>query len=484
MKARTTPTTATTTPTTPAFSPLAVTAPFSSLNLAAPLVQAVEVLGFTSMTPVQAESLPAMLAGKDVIAQARTGSGKTAAFGLAALARVDVAVGRVQVLVLCPTRELADQVSGELRRLGRFIPNLRVVTLCGGVPVRMQTPSLQTAPQVVVGTPGRIQDHLARRTIEFEALRVLVLDEADRMLDMGFIDPISEVVAQTPAQRQTLLFSATFPDEIRSLSRTLQKRPVEVTTIDADVDHADIEQQFFLVDPKHKIDATAALLLHHKPTSALIFCQTRNDVRDVTADLDKRGFSVLALHGELEQRERDEVLVRFSNQSCAVLVATDVAARGLDIKGLGAVVSYELPTDPDIHRHRIGRTGRAGQTGLALSLVAPREKDRALGIQEKTGTPPRWTELPAMPTGADQTPAPPPMTTLLIDGGRQDKLRPGDLLGALTGDVGLPGDAVGSISIGPKQTFVAIARLHADLALRGLQGSKIKGRSFRARRLG
>lgn len=455
---------------------------FSTLSLDPPLARAIEVLGFSQMTPVQEHSLPSLLAGRDVIAQARAGSGKTVAFGLGLLARLEVEteVAHVQGLVLCPTRELAEQVTVELRRLARFIANLRVVTLCGGVPVRTQRPSLQRTPHVVVGTPGRILDHLERETFALSGLRVLVLDEADRMLDMGFLESITSVVDRAPKDRQTLLFSATYPQEIRTLSRQLQREPVEVT-VDNAVSEADVEQLCFAVESARKGEALAALLLHYRPESTLVFCHTRNDVREVTAQLDAKGFSVLALHGELEQRERDEVLLRFANKSCSVLVATDVAARGLDIKELSAVVSWELPTDADVHIHRVGRTGRAGCKGLALALCSPRERDRLVAIQRATGTPVRWGQVPSC--SDDSKPTPPAMTTLVVDGGRQDKLRAGDLLGALTGDVGLPGEVVGKIHIAARHTYVAIRSDRAEAALQGLRAGKIKGRSFRARRL-
>lgn len=302
------------------------------------------------------------------------------------------------------------------------------------------------------------------------------------MLDMGFLDAITAVVEQAPKVRQTLLFSATYPDEIRSLSRRLQRNPVEVT-VDNVVSAADIEELFFEVGSGSKSDALAALLLHYRPESALVFCHTRNDVRDVTAELAKRGFPVLALHGELEQRERDEALLRFANKSCTVLVATDVAARGLDIKGLAAVVSWELSTDPDIHLHRIGRTGRAGHKGLALALCSPRERGRIAGLELKAGAPVRWGQLPVNDS-ANSRPPPPLMTTLIIEGGRQDKLRAGDLLGALTGDVGLSGDAVGKIDIGAERAYVAIRSDRAELALKKLRAGKIKGKAFRVYRLG
>jgi ATP-dependent RNA helicase DbpA len=454
---------------------------FAALSLGAPLVKAIEVLGFARMTPVQEHALPPLLQGRDVIAHARTGSGKTLAFGLALLSRLVVEQDRVQALVLCPTRELADQVSAELRKLARFIPNLRVVTLCGGVPLRTQRPQLQRPPQVVVGTPGRILDHLRRKTVNVDGLAVLVLDEADRMLGMGFKESIDEVVAQTPAIRQTMLFSATFPPEVRALSRRFQKQPVEVT-VDLEASEIEIEQLFYQVDPKKRMDALTALLHERAPETTLVFCHTRNDARAVAGMLEKGGVSVLALHGELEQRERDEVLLRFAHRSCSVLVATDIAARGLDIKGLSAVISWELPIDPDVHVHRIGRTGRAGERGLALSFCSPGERERLAAIERRMGAPVRWGKLPAV--GASSSPIVPPMVTFLIERGKQDKLRPGDLLGALTGEVGLPGDAVGKIDILPTRTYVAIRREHAGAALAKLRGSKIKGRSFRVRQLG
>ena len=454
---------------------------FAAFGLDAPLKRGVEVLGFTQMTPVQEHALPPLLEGKDVIAQARAGSGKTLAFGLALLSRLQVDQDQVQALVLCPTRELAEQVSTEIRRLARFIPNLRVVTLCGGVPLRTQKPALQRTPQVLVGTPGRIQDHLRRQTVKLDALAVLVLDEADRMLDMGFSEAIADVVSHTRANRQTMLFSATFPREVRGLSRKFQRQPVEIT-VDNEAREVEIDQVFYEVEPEARMAALTTLLRAHAPETALVFCHTRKDTREVANRLGEEGFSVLALHGELDQRQREEVLVRFAHRSCSVLVATDIAARGLDIKGLSAVISWELPIDPDVHVHRIGRTGRAGEKGLALSLCSPRERDRVRAIEGRMAAPARWEKLGSRAAAA--RPQPPPMVTFLIERGKQDKLRAADLLGALTGDVGLPGDAVGKIDILPTRSYVAIKREHAGVALQKLSGGKIKGRSFRLRRLG
>lgn len=453
---------------------------FAAVNLPPPLARALEVLGFVEMTPVQAHALPPLLKGQDVIAQARTGSGKTVAFGLALLSRLNEGARHTQALVLCPTRELADQVSAELRRLGRFIANLRIVTLCGGVPVREQAPSLQQAPQIIVGTPGRLLDHLERGTVDLKQLAILVLDEADRMLDMGFVEAIAAVVKQTPHTRQTMLFSATFPAAIRSMSRQLQKTPAEIT-VDTTAPNAEITQIFFKVEPQNKLNSLVALLQQYQPETALVFCHTRNDTRDVAKTLAMRGYDALALHGELEQRERDEVLLRFTHGSCRVLVATDVAARGLDIKGLPLVISYELPVHADVHVHRIGRTGRAGLSGVALSLCAPNELDRAAALEAEQGAPLRWAPLPEFQANAPAAPA--PVVTFAIDGGRQDKLRPGDLLGALTNTGGLPGDAIGKIDVLPKRTYVSVNRAHATTVDK-LGKLRVKTRAFRISRLG
>jgi ATP-dependent RNA helicase DbpA len=455
---------------------------FSTLSLSSTLTQALEVLDYTQMTPIQAASLPAILAGRDVIAQARTGSGKTVAFSLGLLAQLDVAASKVQALVLCPTRELADQVAKEIRRLARFAPNLKVSILCGGVPLRVQLGSLEHEPHIVVGTPGRILEHLQKDTLSLKALRTLVLDEADRMLDMGFAESIAAIVALAPKQRQTLLFSATYPDEIRAISKNVQRDPLEVT-IDTTDRNEEIEQLFFEVDLTRKVDALAQLLREYKPETALVFCNTKLDTKDVANRLEQFGFSVLALHGDLEQRDRDEVFLRFANKSCSVLVATDVAARGLDVKELPAVISFELPQDPDIHVHRIGRTGRAGQKGLALSLVAPRESGRVLAIEAAQAKPLRWGKL-SLADGTRKEYSPAPMVTLVVDGGRKDKLRAGDILGALTGSAGFAADVIGKIDIYDVRAYVAIKRAVADKALEKLRSGKIKGRSFRVRKLG
>lgn len=453
----------------------------SSLALPAALAQALEALSFDTLTPVQAQALPPLLAGRDVIAQARTGSGKTVAFGLGLLARIDASQGAVQALVLVPTRELADQVGKSIRQLARFLPNIKLSILCGGVPLRVQVESLTHAPHVVVGTPGRILEHLEKGSLEFGALRVLVLDEADRMLDMGFADAIAAVVKFAPKDCQSNLFSATFPEEIRTLSRDYQRDPVEIT-VDSGEAAPEIVQRFYEVEPERKLDTVAWLLNEHKPESAMIFCNTRRDTQDVAAALDARGYSVLALHGDLEQRDRDEVLVRFANRSCSVLVCTDVAARGLDIADLPVVIMYDIASDADTHVHRSGRTGRAGRSGLALTLCSSREMGRARVIEERLGAPLRWEQAKSAPARL-RTGQLAPMQTLVIDAGRKDKLRPADILGALTGSAGIPGADVGKIAIFDVRAYVAVSRGIADHALQRLREGKIKGRSLRVRKL-
>jgi len=459
---------------------------FRTLPLNPALLTSVEALGYSEMTPVQALSLPPMLEGRDVIAQARTGSGKTAAFGLGLLQHLSVETIRLQALVLCPTRELADQVSKAIRKLAATIPNVKVLTLCGGMPLGPQLASLTHDPHIVVGTPGRVQEHLKRGSLHGGGIKVLVLDEADRMLDMGFSEAIDDIVGRIAKHHQTLLFSATYADEIREVSKRLQRDPVEVT-VETPHDEVTIEQRFHEVEPAHKMDALAQLLGkdHVKESQAqhaLVFCNMRKDVDAVAIELDKRGFTALALHGDMEQRDRDEVLVQFANRSCSILVATDVAARGLDITALPLVVSYDIAHDPDTHTHRIGRTGRAGEDGLAITLVTPRERPKAQNVEEQLGRPLPWHPLKLSASRGKQLHLA-PMRTLVIDAGRQDKLRPGDILGALTGDAGLDGKDIGKIDVFATRAYVAIRRDLANKALERLRAGRIKGRNFRVRAL-
>ncbi|MCP1628141.1 ATP-independent RNA helicase DbpA [Citrobacter amalonaticus] len=453
---------------------------FATLNvLPAAQLENLNELGYLSMTPVQAAALPAILAGQDVRVQAKTGSGKTAAFGLGLLQHIDVALFQTQSLVLCPTRELADQVAGELRRLARFLPNTKILTLCGGQPFGAQRDSLQHAPHIIVATPGRLLDHLQKGTVSLDALTTLVMDEADRMLDMGFSEAIDEVIRFAPASRQTLLFSATWPEAIAAISGRVQRNPlsIEIDAVDA---LPAIEQQFFETSAHGKIPLLQTLLSQHQPASCVVFCNTKKDCQAVCDALNEAGQSALALHGDLEQRDRDQTLVRFANGSARVLVATDVAARGLDIKSLELVVNFELAWDPEVYVHRIGRTARAGNSGLAISFCAPEEAQRANILSEMLQITLNW--VPA-PTQRSVAPLVAEMATLCIDGGKKAKMRPGDVLGALTGDIGLDGADIGKIAVHPAHVYVAVRQSVAHKAWKQLQNGKIKGKTCRVRLL-
>lgn len=453
---------------------------FATLNvLPAAQLENLNELGYLSMTPVQAAALPAILGGQDVRVQAKTGSGKTAAFGLGLLQHIDVTLFQTQSLVLCPTRELADQVAGELRRLARFLPNTKILTLCGGQPFGAQRDSLQHAPHIIVATPGRLLDHLQKGTVSLEALTTLVMDEADRMLDMGFSEAIDEVIRFAPESRQTLLFSATWPEAIAAISGRVQRNPlsIEIDTVDA---LPAIEQQFFETSAHGKIPLLQTLLSQHQPASCVVFCNTKKDCQAVCDALNEAGQSALALHGDLEQRDRDQTLVRFANGSARVLVATDVAARGLDIKSLELVVNFELAWDPEVHVHRIGRTARAGNSGLAISFCAPEEAQRANILSEMLQISLNWVSAP---TQRLVTPLVAEMATLCIDGGKKAKMRPGDVLGALTGDIGLDGADIGKIAVHPAHVYVAVRQSVAHKAWKQLQNGKIKGKTCRVRLL-
>ena len=454
---------------------------FQQLSLAPALLQGLERLGYTQTTPIQNAALPAILSGRDLIARAPTGSGKTAAFGLGLLQRLDPAQRTVQALVLCPTRELAGQVAQTIRRLASGLPNVTLLSLCGGSSLAPQTTALQHGAHIVVGTPGRIQKHLQKGSLDLGALRTLVLDEADRMLDMGFIDAIAAIAEQAPAARQTLLFSATYPEAIARLSARFQREPLEVFTA-SPADRPAIEQHCFETTEDERGGALLRLLAHYQPERALIFCNTKRRCDEVAALLNGHGHRALAQHGDLEQRERNDVLVQFANHSINLLVASDVAARGLDIDDLPVVINYELSPDPQVHTHRIGRTGRAGRRGLALSLFTAAEAHRLAAIETLAGSPCQRAALDSLAPSGDEPPRA-AMTTLQIGGGRKDKLRPGDILGALTREGGIDGGQIGKIDIFDRHSCVAVAHKVADNAQRQLAAGRIKGRKFKVRRL-
>jgi ATP-independent RNA helicase DbpA len=451
---------------------------FHDLKLKPDLLGNLDDLGYTEMTLVQAETLPLLLDGVDVLARAKTGSGKTAAFGLGVLNRLDVSSFKVQALVLCPTRELADQVAREIRRLARSVPNIKVLSVCGGVPLRYQTASLQRSPHIIVGTPGRVHKHLRGGNIDLGSLHAFVLDEADRMLDMGFMDELDAILAYVPAKRQTLLFSATYPEAIAAMSRRVQHAPQTIDVTD-DEQPAQITQTWCSVTRENRNVELVRTLRAWGGALNLVFCNTKVDCAKVAKHLQSENIIAIALHGDLDQAQRSQVLVRFSNRSASVLIATDVAARGLDVKDIDAVFNYELPQQMEIYVHRIGRTGRAGKTGAAISLVEDREMWRLQEIEKSL--PDAIIQQRGIPDAkrGDET-LEPSMTTIQISGGRKNKLRPGDLLGALTAEGGIPGDAVGKIDLFENVGYVAVQNKHVAQAVKQLSDRPIKGKKYRA----
>jgi len=455
---------------------------FSSLALPAGLVDNLSTLGYSQMTPVQAQSLPPVLEGKDIIAQAKTGSGKTAAFSLGVLAKLNVKRFRIQSLVLCPTRELAEQVAVEMRKLARGIHNIKILTLCGGVSIGPQIGSLEHGAHIIVGTPGRVDDHIRKGTLRLDDVETLVLDEADQMLDMGFQDTLDAIIERIPQNRQTLLFSATFPRAIEAIAKRVLKNP-EMIKVEEEQAKSTIKQYFYKMDNnKQRYPTLKLLLLKFTPQSCVVFCNTKVETQQVCDDLADEGFSAVALHGDLEQRDRERTLIHFANKSASILVATDVAARGLDIDDMDMVINYHLAHDTQTHVHRVGRTGRAGKKGIACSIYGEAEVFKVAQIgdhYERDITPEQMPSFNLL----DKPPYRPEMVTLMIDSGKKQKVRAGDILGALTGKDGIAGRQVGKINVLDNVAFVAVERNSSKPALRKLTEGNIKGRKIRARRL-
>jgi len=455
---------------------------FSSLALPAGLVDNLSTLGYSQMTPVQAQSLPPVLEGKDIIAQAKTGSGKTAAFSLGVLAKLNVKRFRIQSLVLCPTRELAEQVAVEMRKLARGIHNIKILTLCGGVSIGPQIGSLEHGAHIIVGTPGRVDDHIRKGTLRLDDVETLVLDEADQMLDMGFQDTLDAIIERIPQNRQTLLFSATFPSAIEAIAKRVLKNP-EMIKVEEKQAKSTIKQYFYKMDNnKQRYPTLKLLLLKFTPQSCVVFCNTKLETQQVCDDLADEGFSAVALHGDLEQRDRERTLIHFANKSASILVATDVAARGLDIDDMDMVINYHLAHDTQTHVHRVGRTGRAGKKGIACSIYGEAEAFKVAQIgdhYERDITPEQMPSFNLL----DKPPYRPEMVTLMIDSGKKQKVRAGDILGALTGKDGIAGRQVGKINVLDNVAFVAVERNSSKPALRKLTEGNIKGRKIRARRL-
>ena len=459
---------------------------FASLSLSSTLLTVVGELGYEKLTPIQAESIPVLLSGRDLIGQSRSGSGKTAAFALPILEKIDLENLTIQALVLCPSRELCAQVTREVRKLGRRHAGLQVLAVSGGESIVRQRKALERGVHVVVGTPGRVLDHLRRGTIGFDALQTVVLDEADRMLDMGFHADMEKILQALPKSRQTVMFSATFPPTIEVMSRTYQHRAVRVTASDPEEATPDIRQLVLTTEPARKTQDVRWLLENHPHESALVFCNLKVTVRELASALSVDGLSADCLHGDLEQFERDRVMAKFRNQSVRVLVASDVAARGIDIAELDLVINCDLPQQAEVYVHRVGRTGRAGRQGLAISLATQRENPKLEAIEKFTGRkleplvrePNDEVEVgePGKKTSRDSR-----METIQIWGGRKDKIRPGDIVGALTGEAGgLRAEDIGAIEIHDRLSYVAVAKTVSQDAVKSLNEGRIKGKRFRA----
>ncbi|WP_257461084.1 ATP-dependent RNA helicase DbpA [Archangium lipolyticum] len=458
---------------------------FSALALSPPLLQILEELDFRTATPIQAQSIPVLLQGRDLVGQAKTGSGKTAAFALPILQKIQLQRRRLQALVLCPTRELCAQVAGEFRRLGRRLPGLQVLVLAGGQPVRPQVNALEKGAHIAVGTPGRILDLLQREALETRQLATVVLDEADRMLDMGFREDMERILGETPPTRQTVLFSATFPPDIEAMSRAFQKEPVRVTVAEADA-APDIQQLSYTCEPEEKTALLLRILRQYQPASAIVFCNLKATVVELTRALVEAGVGADGLQGDMEQIERDDVMAKFRNHSVRVLIATDVAGRGIDVEALDAVINFDLPSQPEPYVHRIGRTGRAGRRGLAISIATPRDERKIESIELATGVKLERASVealpPAGPAGGVSLEA--AWETLFISAGRKDKMRPGDILGALTGEAGgLSASDIGKIEIHDRHAYVAVSKRIARVALQRLREGRIKGRRYQIERV-
>ncbi|WP_190600320.1 ATP-dependent RNA helicase DbpA [Candidatus Vesicomyidisocius sp. SY067_SCS001] len=457
------------------------TTDFSSLKLHPNLLKNLTILGYDLMTPIQELSLPIILSGKDVIGQGKTGSGKTVAFSLGLLQKLDVKLFKVQSIVLCPTRELANQVAVEIQKLARVINNIKVVVLCGGMSFEIQIGSLRHGVHVVVGTPGRIEEHLRKGTLKLGYVNTLVLDEADRMLDMGFQESVDNIIKTIPTNRQTLLFSATYIDTIINITQRVMRSPVMVK-VPLIHERSTIKQYFYEINTdSERMMALRLLLAKYKLESSLVFCNTKLDAQRVSNELAYYGFYALAIHGDLDQRERDQALIRFSNKSVSILVATDVAARGLDIDSLDMVINFNIAHDDQVHTHRIGRTGRAGHFGIACTLYSNRETYKLDTLKLVYGDNISQDSLPGKHY-LDNPIQKPSMITLKIDGGKKQKLRPGDIVGGLTGKKKeIAFNQIGKINVLSQWSYVAVNSKLVKTALRKIRYDKLKGRSFKVR---
>lgn len=451
------------------------------LNIQPTIVKALDAQGIYQLSPIQAQSLPDALQGKDVIGQAQTGSGKTLCFVIPALEMIEVSDFSTQVLMLCPTRELADQVAEQCRLAAKEIGNVKVTTLCGGQPMGPQIQSLKHSPHIIVGTPGRVMDHVEKRRIDLSNIKLRVLDEADRMLDMGFEDDLRVIFGQMPSRVQTLLFSATFTEQIERVANQYLSNPV-TCKVEAQDSKPAITQLGYSVLAHTRTQALKAVLTHYQPKNAIVFCNRKVQVTEVVEALQEDGFSAAGLQGDMEQIARTAVLMQFASDALQVLVATDVAARGLDIDDVACVVNYTVSEEPETHIHRIGRTARAGAKGMAVTLVSDEEEHflRKIEVLQESDIPLKGAQSLRFHKNKITQPE---FTCISLSAGKKQKLRPGDLVGALTKDAGIPGDDVGKIAVQNSMSFVAVKARSVKKAMTQFREGKIKGKRIRARKL-
>lgn len=521
---------------------------FEQMNLSAPIMRAVSDMGFEEASPIQSQAIPIAMTGVDIIGQAQTGTGKTAAFGIPVLEKIDPKLKKLQAIILCPTRELAIQVAEELRKIAKYLHGIKVLPIYGGQEISTQIRSLKAGTQVVIGTPGRVMDHMRRKTVKFTNVHTIVLDEADEMLNMGFREDIETILKEMPEERQTLLFSATMPKPIMDIAKTYQKDAQTIKVIKKELTVPKIEQYYYEVKAKNKTEALSRLLDMYNPKLSLVFCNTKKQVDELVEALKGRGYFAEALHGDLKQEQRDRVMKRFRTGSTDILVATDVAARGIDVDDVEAVFNYDVPQDDEYYVHRIGRTGRAGREGKAHTFVVGREIYKLKDIMRYCKTKIILKSIPSindvtnnkiekildnlerimdendlstlidcidnrinesdytsldlaaaflkMTLGADsqdeasyiddinsdtsyyeQTGAANGMARLFINIGKNHKAKPGDILGAIAGESGMPGKLVGTIDMYDKYTFVEVPMEYAANVIKAMTKAKIKGKS-------
>ena len=520
------------------------TTKFDVLDLNPSILRAVEEMGFEEMSPIQAKAIPVLLTGKDVIGQAQTGTGKTAAFGIPLLQRINPKERHLQAIVLCPTRELAIQVAEEIRKLANFMHGIKILPVYGGQEIAKQIRSLKSGVQIIIGTPGRVMDHMRRKTVKFDTVNTIILDEADEMLNMGFREDIETILSQTPEERQTVLFSATMPGPILEIARTYQKHAETIRVVKKELTVPKIEQYYYEVTQRNKEDVLSRLLDMYNPKLSLVFCNTKKQVDELTSALQGRGYFAEGLHGDLKQQQRDRVMHSFRNGKTEILVATDVAARGIDVDDVEAVFNYDVPQDDEYYVHRIGRTGRAGREGRAFTLVVGRELYKLKDIMRYCNTKIKAQPIPSLndvtAVKADKildkivdiiqnedlakyidmiderlnegdftsldiaaaflkismgdditraedvknnedfgdTGAEVGMVRLFINLGKKQNVKPGDILGAIAGETGMPGKLIGSIDMYDKYTFVEVPREYASDVIQVMKSAKIKGKSI------